>query len=132
MSLYRILTVCFFLSIFNSQTFSQEVDSIAPEFVEIYFSDKSGDRITSITMDEKYYFLVVVSKNAIGEKATITLEEEDGEILYKGKYYAPSDTFSFKLKSDTHAEKIIIYNDQIPRHKRRKSKQLKDEIVVDQ
>ena len=106
------LTSLLFLSFFY--VLAQE--NKEPFFEEIYFTDKNGERIEgSVTRDMQYVYLVIKSRNAIGEKAKLTMDKDE-EYLYKKTFLAGGSSILFPIKSDLQKFKLYIYNPDKKKH----------------
>jgi len=109
------------LLLFVIAMFYQSINVIAqdkpdPSFVEIYFENREGERVTEVTYSDEYVYMVIVSKNAIGEKFIMELDEEDEDYIYKKKYLSTGSRVEEKIKGDIHKIKLIIFNPANKQH----------------
>ena len=116
----------FILLLFSSISFAQKKDNTLqkPVIKEIYFEDRNNNKIDEnrrITLADEFYYLVVVSTNAQGEKITIKMDEGDEPVIFRGKYIGTYESFNFKIKEDIERIKLTIYNSNIKRHQKLKS-----------
>lgn len=116
----HILTPLLILSFFCA--FAQ--DDNEPFFEEIYFTDKKGTRLEDfVTRDMKYVYMVIKSRNAIGEKAKLTFDENE-EYLYKKTFFAGGSSILFPIKQDLQKFKLYIYNPDKKKHVKWREKAL--------
>lgn len=91
-------------------------DDKEPFFEEIYFTDKNGTRLEDfVTRDMKYVYMVIKSRNAIGEKAKLTFDEDE-EYIYKKSFFAGGSSILFPIKQDLQKFKLYIYNPDKKKH----------------
>ncbi|MCB0510225.1 MAG: hypothetical protein KDC82_05640 [Bacteroidetes bacterium] len=110
------LLLCTFLS------YAQEDKE--PFFEEIYFTDKKGDRIeASVSQDTKYIYMLIKSRNAIGEKAKLTMDEDE-EYLYKKQFLLGGSSILFPIKKDLQKFKLYIYKANKKKHVKLREKAL--------
>lgn len=99
-----------------------------PKFKSVYFTNAKGDSISSISISEKFVYLVVVSKNAKGEKASIKITEEDeDEFIYKKQYLTLGSKISFRIRKDIQKIKIHLFHSHNKRHQQLKQKALNEQ-----
>lgn len=123
------LVLSFFFLLSSLFAFAQEDND--PFFEEIYFTDKKGDRIEgSVTRDMKYVYLLIKSRNAIGEKAKLTMDEDE-EYLYQKKFLAGGSSLLFPIKKDLEKFKLYIYNPSNKKHVKLRDKALGIEAAKD-
>lgn len=103
-------------------TFSQEENE--PWMEEIYFTDQAGERITgSVSYSDKFVYLNIVSKRAIGEVVKITMDKDE-EYFYKKKFLSEGSFIKIPIKADLEQVKLIIYNPTKKKHVKRRRKQM--------
>lgn len=102
-----------------------------PHFEEYYFLDKKGERLEgSVTVDEKYIYLVIVSSNAIGDKVVLTLDKDE-KYFYKKDLLLGGTSVKFPIKSDIEKIKLVIYNPNKKKHVKLKAKTEANLAVTD-
>lgn len=96
-----------------------------PRFTGYHFIDKDGKKITgSVTPEQEYIYLVVLSENAIGEKVTIDMDKNtETDYIYNGAYV--SEKLRFKICNNEQKLKLEIYNSNNKRHRKLKEKAMK-------
>ncbi len=110
------------LALVNVTVSAQEKEGPRPEFKEIYFVNRHNERVTELRLEDKYMYMVVETANAIGQKVTINLDEEDGDFIYKGRYVSANDDIKLKIKKNIQKIKFIIYNSSLKKHRKLKEK----------
>lgn len=101
---------------------AQEKIETEPQFIGYYFINRNNEKIEKVTTTDKFVFLVIETSNAIGEKVTLTFDEDEGDWIYKNKYISPNSSIGFKIKGDFQKVKFKIYNSKNKKHKRLKEK----------
>ncbi|WP_109435535.1 hypothetical protein [Aquimarina sp. AU119] len=101
---------------------AQEKGKPRPEFKEIYFVNRYNERVTELRVEDEFMYMVVETANAIGEKVTLSLDEEDGDFIYKGKYVSANDDIKLKIRKNIQKIKFIIYNSALKKHRKLKEK----------
>ena len=97
-------------------------NELEPELKEVYFIDKNGERIEgSVSPDEGFIYLVIVSNNAIGEKVNITMDENES-YFYKKQYLKEGSTIKIPISNDQEKVKLVIYNAAKKKHYKLKMK----------
>ncbi len=96
-----------------------------PRFIDYYFTDKYGKKITQqVSPKKKFIYLVVITENAIGEGVTLTMNEKsETDFIYNGTYI--SDKIHFKIKNNKQKLKLDIYNRKKRYHRYLKEKSMK-------
>lgn len=90
---------------------------------DMYFMSAEGERIESISSDEKVVYLVIEGTNLRGKKASITLEEDGNKadsFVYKRKFMTGGDRIKFRLKKDRELFPFFLYNAKDRKHIRYK------------
>lgn len=117
----------FFLSLFSvSCSVCKPIKNQGePRFTGYHFIDKDGKKITgSVTPEQEYIYLVVLSENAIGEKVTIDMDKKtETDYIYNGAYI--SEKLRFKICNNEQKLKLEIYNSNNKRHRKLKEKAMK-------
>ncbi len=125
-SIKKIIVLVLLLPIFlTSCSLSQKPVKQGKRHVkDFYIEDENGNRITSLKPNQKFFYLVVLSENIIGEKAILELDEEDKEVgyIYDGIYL--TDKIELRIKSNKHRIKLYIYNPKSRYHRYLKEKAL--------
>lgn len=106
------------LALVTITTSAQEKEKPAPEFKELYFTNRYDERITELRVEDEFVYMVVETANAIGEKVTISLDEEDGNYIYKKKYVSVNHNIEIKIKKNIQKLKFIIYNSSLEKHRK--------------
>ncbi|MGB0886120.1 MAG: hypothetical protein ACPGR5_06820 [Chitinophagales bacterium] len=101
---------------------AQEESKAEPQFIAYYFMNSKQEKLTTVSYSERYVFLVLETKNAIGEKVTLSLEEDDGDYIYKNKFLTTKNSARFIIKKDIQKIKFIVYKESKKKHKRLREK----------
>lgn len=119
-----ILLGVLFPLLFGSCTiFKKPVKKEDKRIIDYFISDRHGNRISKINPgEEKYFYLVIISKNMIGEEAILGIEEQDEEVGYIHKGVYLEKEIRFKIRRNTHKIKMYIYDSTNKRHRRLKEK----------
>ncbi len=89
-----------------------------PEVLDFYFERKDGTRIADgggASREEGYVYMVVETKNLIGKTFTLTLEDEDGIYIYRGKRLP--DTLQLTVKRNRMRYKLYLFDEDNPEHR---------------
>ncbi|MDG1477156.1 MAG: hypothetical protein P8Q14_08425 [Vicingaceae bacterium] len=122
-------TLLLFILIISITTKAQKENK--PELKEIYFINKTGERITgSVSVDEKIVFMIIESVNAIGEKVVIKMDEGE-DYFYKNEFLGAGSSFKIPIKKNTQKVKLIIYNAQKNKHVKRRIKKEENAEAAD-
>jgi hypothetical protein len=93
-----------------------------PYLDEIYFMNRSGEKIKgTVSVDEKIVYMVIESKNAIGEKVVLTMDEGE-DYFYKKQFLGAGSSFKILIKENTQKVKLTIYNAHKKKHVNRREK----------
>lgn len=106
------------LSIFTAK--AQEENKPEPEFTGYYFLNSKNQKVTKVTSSEKYVFLVIETVNAFGEWVTLSLDEDDGNYIYKNKYLNTKNGIRFKIRKNEQKVKLIVFKEGNKKHQRLK------------
>ncbi len=122
-----VLSVLFMVLLLGGcHSFRRWYNGGAPEFVEVYFTDSDGDRLHGwVNRLGGPVYLVVVSRNAIGEAITVDTEGVDTELIYGRRYLYGQ--VGFRLWHDTMRFKLRVYDSTSRRHRRWKRRALAGE-----
>ncbi|MEZ5009961.1 MAG: hypothetical protein R2753_17560 [Chitinophagales bacterium] len=118
----RLLLTIILLLLSTSIVCAQENTAPEPHFIGYYFTNRNNEKIEDLYMEDKFTFLVIETSNAIGEKVVLTLDDNDGEWIYKNKYISTNSSIRFKIKDDFQKVKFKIYNPKRNKHNRLKEK----------
>ncbi len=126
-----ILTAMFLLLMFLSACTSIPKNGGKTEFIDLYFEDAKGNKITQADSNDEYVYLVLISKNGIGKKATLSLDEHDDgmEFIYKGTYLVQGNDITFTIRKNKQKLKLYYYNPKNKRHRRIKEKAVKKGLI---
>ncbi len=118
-----VLIVVLFPLLGSCSIFKKSVKKEEKRIIDYFISDRHGNRISKINpRKEKYFYLVIISENMIGEGATLGIEEEDEEVgyIHKGVYLGKE--IRFKIRRNKQKLKMYIYDPKNKRHRRLKEK----------
>ena len=118
-SKYFVLSFCLVL-LFSIAGYAQS--NPEPEIKDIYFTNRTGEKVEEVTYSDKIMYMVVETRNAIGEQLVLELDEEDGEFIYKREFMTANSQLTFDIKKDLERIKFIIYNPSKKSHVRIKAK----------
>lgn len=128
MKKYTYLVVVLLLTFLETSVNAQEKEKPDPQFKEMYFENSELERVTSRMVDEEFVYLVIETENAIGEVVNMTVDEEDGDFIYKKTFMSVNYPISFKLKENVQKLKLIVYKDEIKKHRKIKEKTEKNKL----
>ena len=114
-----------FISFFSITSYAQS-NPPDPEIKDIYFTNREGEKVEQVTYDDKFVYMVVETKNAIGEELVLELDEEDGEFIYKKTFMTANSKLEFDIKKDIERIKFIIYNPGKKKHVRIREKHVSE------
>ncbi len=107
---------------------AQKKEKPDPEMIEAYFTDKDNNRLgedISLTHSDGYIYMYLVTRNAIGEKVTIDLDDDDTGYIFKREYLTANSKIKFKIKNDLNKIKLVIFNPNKKKHLRIKARTFK-------
>ncbi len=105
----RVIFLCLFIFSFVSCV-SFYAQKGKKEVLDYYFADKYGNKIDKYGVNgEEFIYVILVTKNLIGEDAILEIESGDGNcFLYNGKYI--DKEIRFKIRRNTQKLKLYIYD----------------------
>ena len=62
------------------------------------------------------------TRNRRGEKASLTIDKEDGDFIYKNKYLSVGYELKVKVKNDIHKIKLEVFDPTNKKHQKIKKK----------
>lgn len=106
---------------------AQKKDKPAPEFIDMWIENENFEKIDERdTTTDQIIYIVMETRNRQGEKAALTIQEEDGDFIYKNKYLTLGYKLEIKVKSDIHKIKLEVFDADNKRHQRIKRKSEKN------
>ncbi|WP_160111861.1 hypothetical protein [Aquimarina sp. AU58] len=94
------------------------------EVTDFYFVNSEDERIEDATISDKFVYLVIETKNGIGEEVNIEMDDQEDEFIYENKYLTIHDKITFVIKKDRQRTRLEIYDPSNEKHQKLKEEAL--------